>query len=69
MAPLYADVDTRGVGEVYFRMTSTDIMIMQQIDSLIHDVCVPEGGFTSTSVTIATWENVGHYDSATTLVS
>lgn len=64
IAPFYANVDTTDANETtsisYFQ--STDIELLGTVTSLVHREFVDELDFESTSVLIATWENVGRYN-------
>ena len=64
IAPFFGDVDTRGTGSLFYRLTDSDTTLLRQVDDLIHKLEVGSG-FTSLSVTMATWSGVGYYNAMT----
>ena len=58
IAPYWADVDTRGTGNIYYRQT-TDASLLARANSEIR-AAFPEARNTS-SLLIATWNRVGYY--------
>lgn len=70
IAPFWADVDTRGVGQVYFRET-TDNQLMKVakrvLDRATHQV-IGLSRFIPRWLLIATWHQVGYFSSHTDLV-
>ena len=68
IAPLWADVDTREVGEVFFRETN-DPALIENITMTIREGLIRLGPFVPSHLFIATWSSVGYYDNGTDLVS
>ena len=67
VAPFWADVDTRGTGEVYYRETN-DTSLLSNVTLDIQSAFVDFINFTPTSLFIATWDEVGYFNSNTDLV-
>ena len=63
IAPYWADVDTSGIGNVTYRMT-TDAELLQRADDHIRRA-FPTKTFSSNYLFIATWDHVGFYLSQT----
>ena len=71
IAPFMSDVDTRGIGEIYLKETS-DPTLLQRASSIIHSATyqvmeLPQ--FDPLWMLVATWYNVGHYNSGTNKVN
>lgn len=64
IAPFYADVDTRGTGSLFFRVTE-DREVLQRADDIVHRAFLDEDGFASRSAFVATWDRVGYFDTMT----
>ena len=67
VAPFLGDVDTRGTGEVFFRQTNNQ-SLLASVGAQIQMYFMDSLQFLPTSLFIATWSNVGYYDSHTELV-
>ena len=69
IAPFWADVDTTGIGTVWYRDTSdTKLLDRARSDILRNPVLFPDidlQNFFPTSLLIATWDHVGYYDQHT----
>ena len=68
VAPFWADVDTRGTGEVYYRETN-DTLLLSNVTLEIRRDFENFTDFTPTTLFIATWDEVGYFDNNTDLVS
>ena len=68
IAPFWADVDTREVGEVFYRQTNESSCIAN-VTSIIRAAFEDAVGFTPFTVFIATWSNVGYSNRKTDRVS
>lgn len=66
IAPYWADIDTRGTGEVYYRQTT-------DLDLLNRATCEIKAAFPLskriTNLLIVTWDAVGYYNQQTDKVS
>ena len=62
--PYWADVDTRGVGDVYYRQT-TDPNLLARATSEIRAAFPSSRNVTIRRLLIATWDNVGYYFQST----
>ena len=60
IAPYWADVDTRGSGDVYYRQT-TDPDLLARATSEIRAAFPRALNNTISNLLIATWHNVGYY--------
>ncbi|XP_065916878.1 uncharacterized protein [Dysidea avara] len=60
IAPYWADVDTRGIGQVFYRQT-TDPSLLARATSEIRAAFSNSQNVTITDLLIATWDNVGYY--------
>ena len=60
IAPFWADVDTRGTGDIVYRET-TDADLLQRADNDIR-AAFPTIIFSSEYLFIATWDHVGFYN-------
>jgi len=61
IAPYWADVDTRGSGQVFYRQT-TDPSLLARASSEIRAAFSNSQNVTITNLLIATWDRVGYYD-------
>ena len=61
ITPYWADVDTRGIGSVYYRETS-NASIISTVASHVSNAFPSQSPFYATSVVIATWYRVGYYN-------
>ena len=64
IAPYWADVDTTGTGNVWYRET-TDLDLLDQVQQEIRRVFSDQQQFVSINIFIATWDHVGYYLSHT----
>jgi len=62
IAPYWADVDTRGTGEVYFRETQDTAILIRARDDISRAFSIR---FNPILVFIATWDRVGHFSRVT----
>ena len=60
IAPYWADVDTRGTGNVYYRQT-TDPSLLARATSEIRAAFHNSQSVTIRNLLIATWDSVGYY--------
>ena len=60
IAPYWADVDTRGTGNVYYRQT-TDPILLARATSEIRTAFPESSNVTIINLLIATWNRVGYY--------
>jgi len=60
IAPYWADVDTRGTGQVFYRQT-TDSSLLARATSEIKAAFPRSQNVTITDLLIVTWDNVGYY--------
>lgn len=68
LTPYWGDVDTRGIGVVWYQQTNdSDLLTMARNDIL--DVYPAFDFFTPTSLLIATWDEVGYFLEQVDLVS
>ena len=65
IAPYWADVDTRGIGNIYYRQT-TDPSLLDRATSEIR-AALPGSlnNNTISNLLIATWNRVGYYNNGT----
>ena len=61
IAPYWADADTRGIGDIYYRQT-TDPCLLARATSEIRAAFSDSSKATITNMFIATWDSVGYYD-------
>ena len=68
IAPYWADVDTRGTGNVWYRLTTDPEIILRVRNEIA--VAFPQlsTSFIAQEVVVAAWDRVGYYDSQTNLV-
>jgi len=60
IAPYWADVDTRGTGNIYYRQT-TDPSLLARATSEIREAFPESQNITIENLLIATWYKVGYY--------
>ena len=60
IAPYWADVDTRGTGDIYYRQT-TDPSLLARATSEIRAAFPRSLNNTISNLLIATWDRVGYY--------
>ena len=60
IAPYWADVDTRGTGEIFYRQTTNTNLLVRATNE-IRAAFPASQGVTIQSLLIATWSNVGYY--------
>jgi len=68
IAPYWADVDTRGIRNVYYRQT-TDHSLLTRATIEIRRAYPMLQNLTITNTVIATWDSVGYYYQSTDKVS
>ena len=70
ISPYWADVDIRGIGEVFFK-ESTDPSLLAQANDIIQSATVARGlsRFNPRWMLIATWDNVGYFSTHTDMVN
>ncbi len=61
MAPFWADIDTRGIGKIYYRMSNITRDV-QMVNDIVANAFPAESDFTPDDVIIVTWQAVGYYD-------
>ena len=64
IAPYWADVDTRGTGDIYYRQT-TDPSLLARATSEIRAAFPMSFNNTISNLLIATWDRVGYYNNGT----
>ena len=70
IAPFWADIDTRGIGTVWYRETTDQDIVLKVKDIVLDAFPSTSSGFTATGlIFIGTWERVGYYDSKTNKVA
>ena len=62
IAPFWGDVDTRGVGTVWFRETASGDLLDRALEEIRAAFVVPQS-FRPCYLIIATWDHVGYFDS------
>ena len=68
IAPYWADVDTRGTGQIFYRQT-TNATLLSRATSKIRAAFPVYENVTIQSLLIATWSDVGYYFSNTDKVN
>ena len=65
IAPYWADVDTRGTGNVWYRLTTDPEIILRVRNEIA--VAFPQlsTSFIAQEVVVATWDRVGYFDTRT----
>lgn len=61
IAVFWADIDTRGSGEVFYRQTNESYSVANVTES-IHEAFEGADDFVPTTLFIATWKSVGYFD-------
>ena len=64
IVPYWADVDTTGTGQIYYRQT-TDSTLLARATNEIRMGFPTYPNVNVTNLLIATWDSVGYYDSST----
>ena len=64
VAPFWADADTSGTGDVWYRQ-SKDQALIDKANTQIKNAFPLQPQFTATDLFIATWDHVGYFDSKT----
>lgn len=64
ITPYWADVDIRGIGEVYYRQTDNSILLARATNE-IKAAFPTSQNVNVTSLLIVTWDSVGYYNSRT----
>ena len=67
IAPFWADVDTSRKGNVWYHESSDPDLLKRASKEILK--VYPETNFTAKCLFIATWDQVGYYNAATTKVS
>ena len=67
IAPFWADIDTSEKGNVWYHESSDPNFLKRASDEILK--VYPETNFAAENLFIATWEQVGYYNAATTKVS
>ena len=60
IAPYWADVDTRGAGQIFYRQ-STDPNLLARASRELQTALPSSQNITITNLLIATWDEVGYY--------
>ena len=60
IAPYWADVDTRGIGQIFYRQ-STDPSLLSRASSEIQSAFPSSKNILINNLLIATWVDVGYY--------
>ena len=68
IAPFWADVDTRGTGEVYFKESTDQTLLTSGRKIILRDQETGLTGFRPRWLLIATWYRVGYFDNHSDLV-
>ena len=61
IAPYWADVDTRGTGQIFYRQ-STDPSLLARASREIQTAISSSQNVNIINLLIATWDEVGYYD-------
>ena len=64
IAPYWADVDTTGTGQIYYRQTTNSTLLARATNE-IRMAFPTSQNVNVTNLLIATWDSVGYYDSRT----
>ena len=68
IAPYWADVDTRGTGQIFYRQTTNPTLLSRATREI--QAAIPDSeNVTIQSLLIATWNNVGYYSRNTDKVN
>lgn len=69
IAPFWADVDTTGIGTVWYRVTSDAVLLDRARSDVLQNPILFPGvdlqNFFPTLLLIATWDHVGYFDQQT----
>jgi len=63
IAPFWADVDTRGIGTVWFRITTNSSLLARARDEIA--TFLSQKDFSPAYLFIASWDHVGYFGSNT----
>ena len=64
IAPFWADVDLRGIGEVYYLQTTSPVLLVRA-NNEIRTAFINHQHENITNLFIATWDTVGYYPQKT----
>ena len=64
IAPYWADVDIRGVGQIFYRQTDNSTLLTKAAKE-IGNAFPTSKNLTVTSLFIVTWDSVGYYNAKT----
>ena len=67
IAPYWGDVDLRGIGEVYYRQT-TSAVLLARASNEIRAAFINHQNVNITNIFVATWDTVGYYSRGTNRV-
>ena len=67
IAPFWADVDTSRKGNVWYHESSNPVALKRASEEVLK--AYPEANYTAKNLFIATWDQVGYYNAATTKVN
>ena len=62
IAPFFADVDTRGIGTVYYRLSTNANDINFANNKVRNGFAHVHSSFSASQVIIATWDSVGYFN-------
>ena len=64
IAPYWADFDTRGIGQIYYRQTNNSALLARATNEI--QMAFPTSqNVNVTNLFIITWDSVGYYNSGT----
>lgn len=61
LAPFWADIDTRNIGDVWFWQTSSQTLL-DKANAQIRSAFPFQPRFTATNLIIVTWDHVGYFN-------
>lgn len=64
IVPYWADVDTAGIGQVYYRQTDNSTLLVRATNEIKAAFPTSQNVYV-TSLLIATWDSVGYYSGRT----
>ena len=64
IAPYWADVDTRGTGQIFYRQTN-DFTLLTRATNEIQMAFPASQNISVANLVIVTWDSVGYYDRQT----
>ena len=62
VAPFWADVDSRGTGEIWVRNSTADTVAFEKIKGFVANAFTDIPEFMASEVIIQTWDRVGYYN-------